>query len=338
MKSIDQMTGMEKVASLLIAIGPDAASRVLKYLDEDSIRKIVVEIAKVDSLSIEEKEEMIGEFLLEFKRNQGTLSGGETVARNLLVSAFGEEKAEEVFTKLTRKDLERGFAFLRDVDSEILASFLENEHLQTITVTLAYLSPHKSAEVLNRFQPYIAKEVSKRMARLGKTSPEAVLEIVRFIKKKYEKLIESSNNYEAPDGVNAIVDILNRMSLDQEKRLMEYFDTTIPQIADNIRERIFSFENVVNLSHQEVQILIDEVNDDHIISKALKGAGDEIRFKFLRNMSRNRATDVLSDMFNMGPLSLAEIKDARHMIASIMISLNDNGMINIRKEREKYVE
>jgi flagellar motor switch protein FliG len=337
MKSIFEMTGPERAAALLIALGPDIASEIIKYLDQESIKRVTEEIAKIDSLTVEDKEDLIGEFLIDLKKRKGTIFGGDTVARDMLVAAIGEEKARDVFNRLTRKDLERGFEFLNEIDSEILISFLQNEHPQTIAVTLAHLPSSKSAEILKSLAPSVAREVAKRLAKMEKTSPEAVLEIARVIRKKYEHL-KSSGKYEIAGGVDTLVSILNHMSGEQEKMLMSHFEKTMPAIADEIRDKIFTFENIVNLTNEEIRILIDEIKDDQIIARALKGAGDEIRFKFLRNMSRNRATDILTDIDSMGPLRISEIHEARDAIITIMRELNDYGVISVRKEREKYIE
>ncbi len=338
MKPIGKMTGPEKVAALMVALGADAASKVMKSLDYDTLNKITVEIAKIGEISIEEKEEMIGEFMIEFKKNHKAVFGGENIARDFIVSAFGDEKADEIFSNLTKKDLEKGFDFVKNIDSEHLASLLENESPQTIAVTFSHLPSRKAADILNILPPYTGKEVSKRMARMGKTSPEAVLEIARTLKDKCEKQMELNNNYQAPDGIDTLVNILGGMSLDQERRLIDYFDITIPDIAEKIRASIFNFEQIVNLTHQEIQIVIDELNDDYIVAIALKGAGDEIKFKFFRNMSLNRATDILNEMDEMGPKRISEINEAREKIVRVMRELNDYGMINLRKDKERYVE
>lgn len=337
MKAIYEMSGIEKAATLMVALGPDAASRIMKYLDENSLNMLAEQIAKVENLNVKEKEDLIGEFLLGLKKNRGTVFGGENAARDILKSAFGDKKADEIFHKLSRKDLEKGFEFLKNIDSKILTNLLRDEHPQTITVTLSYLPPEKSADILQQLSTYVGKEIVRRMAKLDKTSPDAVLEIVRVLRNKYEKYMESGQQHES-GGIDTLVDIMNQMSPEQENRIMNYFDSNLPLICDKIKDKLFTFDNVLNLTHDEIQILIDETRSDYLIAKALKGAGDEIRFKFLRNMSQNRATDILNEMDNMGPVRLTEIHEARNAIIDIMRTLNDNGLIALRKNKEQYVE
>ncbi len=332
------MTGLEKTAALMVAIGSDAASQVLKHLDEDSISKIAGQIAVIEDLSVEDKEDLVGEFLIDLKKSYGSLSGGEKIALDLLKSAFGEKKAHEILDNLTRRDIEKGFDYLKDIDPRTLASLLENEHPQTITVTLSHLPPDKSASILQNIQPFIGKEVIKRMANIDKLAPDAVLEIARVLRKKYEEHEESNHDNNKINGIATLIDIMNQMNPEHENRLMDHFECTNPSIYNEIRENIFAFDNILNLTHQEIQILIDEISDDYLIAIALKGAEDEIRFKILRNMSLNRATDILNELDKMGPIRLKEISDARNQVVSHMRSLNDNSVISIRKENEQYVE
>jgi len=276
--------------------------------------------------------------LYSLRKKRKTVFGGENVAKEILIAAFGEEKAGGILHKLTRQNLEKGFDYLKEIDSGTLVSFIQNEHPQTIAVTLAYLPPAKSGEILQQLAPMTAKEVARKLARMDKTSPEAVLEIARVIRKRYEASQSSVGGYEAAGGVDALVSILNYMSGDHEKKLMEYFDSALPGISQDIRDRIYTFDTVAYLSNQEMRILVDEINDDMLIAKSLKGAGDDVRFKFLRNMSRNRATDILTEMNDMGPTRLSDIQEARDQVVDIMRGLNESGMITIRKEKEKFVE
>ncbi len=337
MKPLHEMTGVEKAAALMVALGPEVATEVIKHLDEASVNRLAAEIAKIQKLTAEEKEDLIGEFMIELKKHRGVSFGGENVARELIAAALGEEKAREVFNKLSQKDLEKGFEFLNDVDAELIVTFLADEHPQTITVTLAHIPPKKAAEVLKKLEPNMAREVAKRMAKMDKTTPEAVVEIARVLRRKYDKY-KAGPGFESTGGVDTLVSILNYMSGDQEKSLMDYFEKNLPDVARDIRDKIYTFDHVLNLDNREMRILIDEIDDDTTIARALKGAGDAIRIKFFRNMSRNRATDILAEMDAMGPIRVSEIQGARDMIVGVMKNLNDAGVITIKKEKEEFIE
>ncbi|TAL39773.1 MAG: flagellar motor switch protein FliG [Spirochaetes bacterium] len=338
MKEFDEMSGTEKAAALLVALGTGVASEILRYLDDESIAKISEGIAKIEKLSAEERENLIGEFLLQLKKRRFEAVGGESTAKNLLVTALGEEKAGEILKKLSHRNLEKGFEFLNEIDSEILAGMIQKEHPQTIAVTLAHLPAQKAAQLMQKLPPDVAKDAARRMARMDKTSPEAILEIARVIRKKYEAVKSAGHDFVTPGGVGKLADIMNYMSGDQEKRLMDHFEDSIPDVAQEIRDRIFTFENTATLSNQEMRLLIDELGDDMLVVRALKGAGDEIRFKFLRNMSRNRATDILNEIDLIGPLRVSEIQYARDQVVAVMRELNERGLIVLRKTKEGMID
>lgn len=336
MKDIFEMSGVERAAALLVAMGPQTAAEIMRHLDEESIEKLSLEIAKIDRLSPEEREDLIGEFLIDLRREKRRLKGGEGTAREMLTRTFGPDRADSILGKLTSVDIDREFADMNEMEDEALVSFLKDEHPQTIAVVLSFLAPAKSAAVLRSMGAPVTKEVAVRMARMDRVVPEAVAGVVKTIKKKYRDY-RSKNEGVATGGLDALVDILKHMPGDDERKIIEEIDSVLPNVSRRIRERIFAFENVVNLTNAEVRILIDEINDDALIARALKGAGDEVRFKFMRNMSQNRATDILADMDAMGSIRLTEVQDSRDRIVAIMRALDDNGSIRLRGG-DTYVE
>ncbi len=338
MKSVFEMTGVERAAALLVALGPEIASDIMRHLDEESIEKISLEIAKINRLTSEDKEDLIGQFLIDLRKSGSFLYGGESRARELLIESFGEEKAERIIKKLTKIDAEKEFDFLKDVDTDIIAAFLNKEQPHVAAVTLSYLPPEKSASVLKALDPEIAKSSAIRMAKMNKVSPEALAGVARALKKRYNDHLKNKHEFHEAGGIDTLSEMMKYMSGDEERRLMNFFDKSIPDISNRIREKIFTFENIINLNNSEIRILIDEINDDHLIAKALKGAGDEIRFKILRNMSQNRATDIITDMNAMGPIRLNEVEDCRRIIVTIMRELSDNGVISLTKDKEIYIE
>jgi flagellar motor switch protein FliG len=338
MKSIDEMTGTERAAALLVALGPETAADILRHLDEKSVEKISLEIARIGSLSPESKEDLIGEFLLSLKKARNTLYAGEDSARELLEKTFGSDKAAHVFRRLAARDVEKQFDFTRDLEPELLIRLLENEMPQTIAVVFAYLPASKSAMILKSLPQDKAKDVALRVARLDAVSPEAVLEVALGLQRRYQKYLEAGRNGSSRGGVDSLMEILGHMSNDEERKLMRRLDGMIPSVVRYIRERTINFESVVNLSNQDVRILIDEINNDRLLAQALKGAGDDIRFRFMRNMSQNRATNVLADMESMGAIRLSAVEECRDEIVSVMRELYDNGVIHFRKAGDVFVD
>jgi flagellar motor switch protein FliG len=329
MKDVFEMSGVERAAALMIALGSRVASEIMKHLDEDSIDKLTGEIAKIDRLSPQEREELIGAFLIDLRKEKRRLRGGERTARQILVKTFGEGKADEILSRFVNIDVDKEFADLSEIEDEALISFLKDEHPQTIAVAMSFLAAEKSAAIMTALDQNKAKEVAVRMARMDRVMPEAVAGIVRTIKKRYQEYQKKNRGLSA-GGLDTLINILQHMPGDEERKIIQDLEIAMPNVSQQITDKIFTFENVASLTNQEMRILIDAINDDSIIAKALKGAGDEIRFKFLRNMSQNRATDILTDMDLMGVVRLSEVEDYRNKITSLLRILDDNGVINLR--------
>ncbi len=329
MKDIYEMSGVERAAALLVAMGPQAASEIMRHLDEESIEKLSREIAKIDRMSPEEREDLIGEFLIDLRKEKRRLRGGEGTAREMLTRTFGADRADSILSKFSTVDVDREFTEMNEIEDEALVSFLKDEHPQTVAVVLSFLAPAKSAAVLQSLGSVAMKEVAVRMARMDRVVPEAVAGVVKTIKKKYRDY-QRRNDDLVTGGLDTLVDILKHMPGDDERKIMDDIEAALPNVSRQLRDKIFAFENVVNLNNGEVRILIDEIKDDHLIALALKGAGDDVRFKFLRNMSQNRATDILMEMNAMGSIRLTEVEDSRRKIVSIMRALDDNGAIRLR--------
>ncbi len=329
MKDVFDLSGVERAAALMVSLGPRVAADIMKHLDEESIDVLTREIAKIDRLSPREREELIGQFLIDLKKEKRRLRGGEGTARQILTKTFGDEKAEKILSKFVNIDVDKEFASLNEIEDEALVSFLKDEHPQTIAVAMSFLAPEKSAAIMKSLERGKAKDVAVRVAKMDRVMPEAVAGIVRTIRKRYQEY-RSKNQGLSAGGLDALIGILQHMPADEERTIMKDLEIALPNVSRQISEKIFTFENVENLTNQEVRILIDTISDDHLLATSLKGATDEIRFKFLRNMSQNRATDILSDIDAMGVVRLSEVEDCRAKIVSIMRSLDDNGTINLR--------
>lgn len=338
MKDIDEMTGTERAAALLIALGPERASDILKHLDEESIQAITAEIAKIGRLAPEEKEDLIGEFLISLQRNKGVLQAGENSAKEILEKAFGFEKSSQILKKISVMDLEKEFDFFKDADPEILAQLIQKESPQLTAVILTYIPSTLSAAVIKKFPPKVMQQVAVKMAQLDSIVPEAVFDMARRLKEKYKQYLENAKKGVSSDGMVSLLEIMSYMNDDDEKKLMENLEGVVPSISKSIRDRIIVFDTINNLTNNDIRILIDEINDDSLIAVALKGADENIRFRLLRNMSRNRATDLIEYMERVGAVRKADAEDSRKEIVKKMRSLYESGIIHIPKPGEIYVE
>jgi flagellar motor switch protein FliG len=339
MKTLSEMNGTEKAAALLVAMGHEAAAEIMRFLDDDSLVRISTEMAQIERLSPTQREELIGEFLIQLKKMKKSASGGEEIARKLLLDAFGAEKADSVLLRVKQMNIDDCFDFLADVDPRIIADMTINEHPQIIAMMLSNLDPVAAGQVLRFYPKDISAEAAVRIARMGKVSPEAVVQISSSLRKKYEEIKNRAKTVNAPGGVNTLASILNHLGGDDEKRLMMHFDDEMPEFAQEIRKKISSieFEAIAGLSNKEIRLVLGRIAENRIIAKSLKGCNEETKFKVLRNMSTNRADDVISLVDLMGPVRLSEVTDARQQIVSVMKELEETGKIVIRRTGEDYI-
>ena len=336
-KSIYNMNGVERAAAFLTVIGEDAASEIFKNLDEESILKLTVEMAKISSISASEKEDLIGEFYLALRDENSNDKGGPGKARKFLESAFGVEKTKEIFFKLKIKNVDKEFDFLKEADPEVAAMLLKDEMPQTIAVTLFHLDPKLSVEIMKAFPLDLKKSVAVKLAKIQKIAPEAALKIAEALKERYNKQQGIDKDLSKSGGVDSLAQIVNFMSHDSERQLLKNLDNIVPDISNMVRNKIYSFEHILDLSNKDIRLLIDHVGSDKLIALALKGLGDDIRFKIFRNLSENRAKDMLEEINVLGKVRASEAGEAREYIVKIMRGLDESGVISIKREGETYV-
>lgn len=338
MKSFFDMTGAEKAAALLVIMGPEIASEIIRHLDEDSIEKLTACMVRMQSLPEKEKEDLIGDFIIELKKSSKQTTGGINRARKIIVDAFGNEKADEIIKKIENRDTESNFKFLNDLEDEELLHLLKDEQPQIIALVIKFITPKKGGMILKNLAPDKSKEIGLRLVKMKNLSSEAAVAVARALKKRYRNYKQTEDRKSIKGGIESLASIMNYMSSEQERSLLRSMDITIPEISKEIMEMIFSFENITSLTNREIRILIDEINDDYIIAKSLKGAHDDIRFRILRNMSRDRAENVIHEMSDMGAVRMKDVEECRDYIVDIMRELNENGVINLRRDGEVYVE
>lgn len=340
MKSLSEMNGTEKAAALLVAMGHEAAAEILKFLDDDSLVRVSAEMARIERLSPTQREDLIGEFIIQIRKMKRSSAGGEEMARRLLIDAFGPEKAESVLSRVKHLDVDTSFDFLDDVDAQTVAEMTVQEHPQILAVMLSKIDPAKAGQILRLYPQEKSKEIALRIARMGKVSPEAVVQISASLRKKHEEMKKRTEVSQLPGGVNALASILNHLGGEDEKRLMSHFDDEMPEFADQIRRKISSieFESIIGLSNREIRLVLGKIAENRVLAKALKGCSDDIKYKVLRNISNNRAEDVVGLMDLLGPTRMSEVQEARQQIVSAMRDLSEKGLISVRRDGDEYVD
>ena len=328
MSATDEMTGVEKAAVLLIALGPEKSSLLFKHLKEEEIEELTLEIANTRSVSPNTKEDVLEEFYQVCLAQQYIAEGGIGYARNLLEQALGSEAAEEVITKLTASLQVKPFEFVRKTDPSQVLTYIQDEHPQTIAMILSYLTPTQASTILSALPPDKQADVSKRIATMDRTSPDVIKEVEHVLERKLSSLV--NQDYTIVGGVDAIVSILNSVDRGTEKHIMETLEIEEPELADEIRKKMFVFEDILLLDDRAIQrVLRDVENND--LELACKSANEEVKNAIFRNLSKRLAAMIQEDMDYMGPVRMKDVEEAQQKIVSIIRRLEDAGEIIISR-------
>jgi len=321
---ITDLNGVQKAAILLITLGPDKASNVFKHLKEDEIEQLTLEIANTRSVSQSLKEEVLDEFYEVCLAQQYIAEGGIGYAKDLLEKALGAEKAMEVIGKLTASLQVRPFEFIRKIDASQILNFIQEEHPQTIALILSYLSTGQASSIIAQLPQDKQADVAKRIAQMDRTSPDVIKEVERVLERKLSSL--ANQDYTLAGGVDAIVEILNTVDRGTEKHIMETLEIDEPELADEIRKKMFVFEDILTLDDRSIQRVLREV-DNNELAVALKSANEEVQNAIFNNLSKRLATMIREDMDFMGPVRMKDVEEAQQKIVNIIRKLEDSGEI-----------
>lgn len=321
-------TGIQKAAILLIALGPERSADIFKHLKEDEIEELTLEIANTRSVSPQVKEDVLNEFYQICLAQQYIAEGGIGYAKELLDKALGEDRAKEVITKLTASLQVRPFEFVRKTDPSQLLNFIQDEHPQTIAMILSYLTSAQAALVIGALPPEKQADVAKRIAMMDRTSPDVIKEVERVLEKKLSSLV--NQDYTIVGGVDAIVNILNTVDRTTEKHIMESLEIEEPELADEIRKKMFVFEDILLLDDRAIQRVLRDV-DNADLGVALKAANEEVQNVIFKNLSKRLAAMIKEDTEFMGPVRMKDVEEAQQKVVSVIRKLEDSGEIVISR-------
>ena len=330
----NKLTGKEKAAILLISLGPDVSSSIFKHLDEEEVEKLTLEIANLNKINPELKQNIQEEFLQLRRANDYINSGGINYAKKILEKSFGKEKTKAIINRLTATLQVRPFDSIRKSDPSQLLNFIQGEHPQTIALILAYVSPSMASQVLSALSPYVQSEVARRIAVMDRTSPEIIKEVETVLEKKLSSVM--ANEYASAGGISAIVDVLNQVDRGTEKNILDKLEEDDPELVEEIKKRMFVFEDIVLLTDRAVQLVLRQV-ETHDLALALKTASDEVEEIITGNMSQRAAEMLAEDIEFMGPVRLREVEDAQQRIVNVIRELEESGEIVIARGGESEV-
>ncbi|MBQ1527771.1 MAG: flagellar motor switch protein FliG [Lachnospiraceae bacterium] len=324
----DMISGLQKSAILLIALGPERSALIFKYLKEEEIEELTLEIANTRSITPQVKEAVIEEFYQVCLAQQYIAEGGIGYAKELLENALGAEKALEVIGKLTASLQVKPFEFIRKTEASQVLNFIQDEHPQTIALILSYLSPAQSALIISALPPDRQSDVAKRIATMDRTSPDVIKDVEKILETKLSNLV--NQDYTIVGGVDSVVEILNTVDRSTEKHIMETLEIDEPELADEIRKKMFVFEDILLLDDRAIQRVLRDV-DNSDLGIALKGANEEVQNAIFNNLSKRLAVMIKEDMEFMGPVRMKDVEEAQQKIVNIIRKLEDSSEIVISR-------
>lgn len=327
-----KLNGLQKAAILLIALGADLSSKVLKqnFYDED-IERLSYAISTMEQVPTTVRDAVLEEFEQLRQAREYLIIGGIKYAQEVLEKTVGSHRAQEILKKLTQQAQSIPFSSIRKTDPKHLANFIRDEHPQTIALVLAYLEPEQASTILASLPQELQPEVARRIAIMERTSPDVIEEVEGVLERKLSAIVQQEHT--TAGGIRSLVEILNMASRSTEKTILEELESKDPLLAEEIRKRLFVFEDIVKLDDASIQRILREINTKDL-ALAMRGANEEVRSAIFRNQSK-RAAEMLKDEIEfMGPVRLREVEEAQQRIVKVIRKLEESGEIVISRGGE----
>ncbi len=329
-----RLSGKEKAAVLLVAIGPELSGEVFKHLREEEIEDLTLQIASLRRVDPGVRDGVLAEFADMVSAREFIEQGGIDYARTLLEQALGSEKAGEIIERLTASLQVRPFDFARKTEPSQLLNFIQNEHPQTIALILAYLETEQASMILSALPPERQVDVAKRLATLDRTTPEVLEEIEGTLEQRLSAF--AIDDYTMAGGIDSAVEILSQVDRSTERTIIDALEEEDPELAEEIRKRMFVFEDIVGLDDRSIQQIIREVETKDL-SLALKTASEDVSDRIMANMSKRAGEMLKEDIEFMGPVRLRDIEEAQQKIVAVVRRLEESGDIVISRGGEDEI-
>lgn len=323
-----ELTGKQKAAILLISLGPDVSAQVYKHLSEEEIEKLTLEIAGVRRVEQDQKEEVLEQFHQLAIAQDYITQGGIGYAKDVLEKALGNEEASAIINRLTSTLQVRPFDFARKADSMQIFNFIQNEHPQTIALVLSYLESEQSGQILSAMPQEMQADIAKRIAVMDSTSPEIIHEVESILEKKLSSTV--TQDFTEAGGIESVVEVLNSVDRSTERTILDALEIQDPELAEEIKKRMFVFEDIVTLDNRSIQRVIRDVENGDL-QLSLKVASDEVKEIVFTNMSQRMSETFKEEMEFMGPVRLRDVEEAQSRIVAIIRRLEEAGEIVIAR-------
>lgn len=322
------LTGRQKAAILLITLGPEVSAQIFKHLREEEIEQLTLEIANVRKVDSEERETILAEFHQICLAQEYISQGGIAYAKEILEKALGVEKAIDVINRLTATLQVRPFDFARKADPSQILNFIQNENPQTIALVLSYLQSDQASQILSSLPQEKQAEVARRIAIMDSTSPEVISQVERILEQKLSATV--TQDYTNAGGIDSIVQILNGVDRGTERTILDALEIEDPELAEEIKKRMFVFEDIVSIDDRSIQRIIRDIENADL-QLALKVSSEEVRESIFRNMSKRMSDAFKEEMEFMGPVRLRDVEEAQTRIVSTIRRLEESGEIIIAR-------
>ncbi len=318
----------QKAAILMVMLGKEYSSKVYKYLSQDEIEQLTLSITSMDRVDSEMSDRVLEEFHDITLAQKYVTEGGMDYARDVLVAAVGAEQADALLGKLTASLQVRPFDFVRRADSAQVFNFIQNEHPQTIALVLSYLDTSRAAMILGSLPREMQAQVIKRIARMGIVSPDYIREAEGVLERKFGNVGYTANV--AVGGIDTIVDILNSVDRGAETFILSAIEQEDPDLAEEIHNKLFVFEDLIKLTDVAMQKVLKEVDND-VLTIALKNASEQIIAKIFKNISKRLQETIDENMKFMGPVRVKDVEAAQQKIVNVVRRLEDAGVIDVAR-------
>ena len=318
-----------KAALVVVSLGADRASQIYKYLSEQDIEDLTFEVAKLGKTNNSQVEATLDEYYKLCLTHKMMTDGGLDYARNVLEKAFGESTARNLLEKVSKTLQSKPFNFFMKGDPKALLSLLQNERPQVIALIMAYMDPEQAAKVLEQLPDEKRILTVESMARMDRVSPEAIAIVEEEMKRKFATIITSEDNTNV-GGIDYVADMMNHIDRSSERKIFEELDKKNPDLSQSIREKMFVFENILDMDDRSVQRFVRECESKDVVY-ALKTASDDMKSIFFKNMSKRMAETVRSDLEITTNIRLKDVEEAQQRIVNTIRKLEEQGEVIIKK-------
>ncbi|RKS80134.1 flagellar motor switch protein FliG [Motilibacter peucedani] len=324
-----EMNGLQKTAILLVGMGPEASAKILSKMRENEVEEITAEIMRMRDVEGDVAKDILHEFHGIAKARSFYAQGGSNFAREMLARSMGEEKATELMYRLSAAVAELPFQFLHRADPRQVLSFLHDEHPQTIALVLAHISADQASVILSGLSPDMQADVAHRIAVMDRTSPEVVRAVENMLERKLSSVLQPAE-MTAVGGLQPLVDIISRSDRSTERMILEGLEGLDRELAEEVRSKMFMFEDIVTIDDKSIQLVLREVETGDL-AVALKGVREDVSHKIMKNLSERAAENLADEVEMLGPVRLKQVEESQAKVVQAIRKLEESGQLVIRR-------